>query len=88
MASTAGPSKQFTNVHWDIDSITSLPEPSLSLLSSEDYEPTSTFQYVNSQLVAHGFARSPGLCLDGLANDDIEKLVKCLLGMLSQRMVS
>jgi len=56
-------------------------------LRSFDLEHTSTFQYLNSQLVAHGFASAPGLCLDGLANDDSERLSKCLLGMLSQRMV-
>lgn len=65
----------------------SLPGISLSLNPSEDYEPSSTLQYVNSQLVAHGFARAPGLSIDGISNEDGQKLVKCLMAMLSQRMV-
>ncbi|KAF8505061.1 Afadin and alpha-actinin-binding-domain-containing protein [Gautieria morchelliformis] len=82
MASVPGPSKKLL---YDDTEITT-PGTSFSLLSSEVYEPTSTLQYVNSQLVAHGFARSPGLSLDGLANGDSERIVKCILAMLSQRM--
>jgi len=66
----------------------SLPGVSFSIQPSEDYEQTSTLQYVNSQLVSHGFARAPGLSLDGLSHADTERVVKCLLGMLSQRIVS
>ncbi|KAF8506403.1 Afadin and alpha-actinin-binding-domain-containing protein, partial [Hysterangium stoloniferum] len=58
---------------------------SFSFQPSELYEQTSTLQYVNSQLVAHGFARSPGLLLDGLPVEEGEKVIKCLMGMLSQR---
>lgn len=65
----------------------SLPGMSLSLNPSEDYEPSSTLQYVNSQLIAHGFARAPGLSIDGISNEDGQKLVKCIMAMLSQRMV-
>lgn len=85
MASVAESSKII--LYDEAENITSLPGTSLSLLSSEVYEPTSTLQYANSQLVAHGFTRSPGLSLDGLANDDSEIIVRCLLAMLSQRMV-
>ncbi|KIJ34811.1 hypothetical protein M422DRAFT_262997 [Sphaerobolus stellatus SS14] len=62
-----------------------IPGISFSLQSSEDYEQTSTLQYVNSQLVAHGFARSQGLSLDGISASDGERVVKCLMSMLSQR---
>ena len=48
---------------------------------------TSTLQYVNSQLAAHGFSKPPGLSLEGTSREDEEKCVKCLLAMLSQRMV-
>ncbi|KAF7977856.1 hypothetical protein HWV62_2621 [Athelia sp. TMB] len=46
---------------------------------------SSTLQYINSQLIAHGFTKAPGLSLDELSNAESEKLVKCILGMLSQR---
>lgn len=64
-----------------------LPGISLSLNPSEAYEPSSTLQYVNSQLVAHGFVHAPGLSIEGISNEDGQKLVKCILAMLSQRMV-
>ncbi|KAJ6514929.1 Afadin and alpha-actinin-binding-domain-containing protein, partial [Mycena vitilis] len=46
---------------------------------------TSSLDYINSQLVAHGFAPAPGLSLDGIANADLDRAVKCMLGLLSQR---
>ncbi|KAJ7931686.1 Afadin and alpha-actinin-binding-domain-containing protein [Mycena leptocephala] len=46
---------------------------------------TSSLDYINSQLVAHGFAPAPGLSLEGIANADLDRVVKCLLGMLSTR---
>lgn len=55
--------------------------------SSQSQNSTNTVQYVNSQLIAHGFTQPPGLSTDGLGKADEERLVKCLLGMLSQRMV-
>ncbi|KAI0058856.1 hypothetical protein BV25DRAFT_1993962 [Artomyces pyxidatus] len=54
--------------------------------SSGSVTSTSTLQYVNAQLISHGFTISPGLSLDGLSNGDSEKVVKCLFAMLSQRM--
>ncbi|KXN90668.1 hypothetical protein AN958_03953 [Leucoagaricus sp. SymC.cos] len=54
--------------------------------STESYISTSSLEYVNAQLVAHGFAPPPGLSLDGLSGTDSDRVVKCLLGMLSQRM--
>lgn len=49
---------------------------------------TSSLQYVNSQLVAHGFAPAPGIDLEGLSKGDMDRAVKCLLDLLSQRLVS
>ncbi|KAF5351296.1 hypothetical protein D9758_008007 [Tetrapyrgos nigripes] len=46
---------------------------------------TSSLQYINSQLVAHGFVSQPGLCLDGISSSNLDTVVKCLLDMLSQR---
>ncbi|KAJ7091543.1 Afadin and alpha-actinin-binding-domain-containing protein [Mycena belliarum] len=46
---------------------------------------TSSLDYINSQLVAHGFTPSPGLSLDGISPADLDRTVKCLLGLLSQR---
>ncbi|TFK71675.1 hypothetical protein BDN72DRAFT_793676 [Pluteus cervinus] len=46
---------------------------------------TSSLEFVNSQLIAHGFTTSPGLSIDGIPNADLEKVVKCFLNMLSQR---
>ncbi|KAJ6619949.1 Afadin and alpha-actinin-binding-domain-containing protein [Mycena sp. CBHHK59/15] len=69
-------------VHWGID------EPSLGSPftdASSAMISTSSLDYINSQLIAHGFAPAPGLSLDGIANADLERVVKCLLGMLSQR---
>lgn len=48
----------------------------------------SSMDYVNSQLMAHGFVQSPGIVLGNIASSDSERIVKCLLGMLSQRVVS
>jgi hypothetical protein len=73
-------------VHWAVDvDMSSFASPSNT--SNMSFASTSTLQYVNSQLVAHGFSSSPGLCLDGLSNRDMEVVVKCVLGMLSQRVV-
>lgn len=47
---------------------------------------TTTLEYVNAQLIAHGFAPS-GLCLDGASHDDSARIVNCLLGLLAQRVV-
>ena len=55
--------------------------------TSQSQTSTNTVQYINSQLVAHGYAQSPGISTEGLSRADEEKLVKCLLSMLSQRMV-
>ncbi|KAG5644872.1 hypothetical protein DXG03_007513 [Asterophora parasitica] len=73
-------------VQWDPQDI------SLSRLASPmvdgsglSFVSTSSLEYINSQLVAHGFTPSPGLNLECLSNSDLERVVKCLLGMLGQR---
>ncbi|KAJ6581800.1 Afadin and alpha-actinin-binding-domain-containing protein [Mycena capillaripes] len=69
-------------VHWGLE------DPSFGSPfsdASSAMNSTSSLDYINSQLVAHGFAPAPGLSLDGIANTDLERVVKCLLGMLSQR---
>lgn len=55
--------------------------------STDSVNATSTLLYINSQLVAHGFARGSGVTFDGLSKEDADKLSKCMLGMLSQRNV-
>lgn len=76
-------------VHWALDdvSMSDFGSP-FSTASSDSMVSTSSLHYINSQLVAHGFTSSPGLSLDGIANNDSERVVKCLLSMLSQRVVS
>lgn len=73
---------------WDTKSLSPsfLNSPDLEG-STESYISTSSLEYVNAQLVAHGFASSQGLSLDGLSGTDSNKVVKCLLCMLSQRVV-
>ncbi|KAJ7491933.1 Afadin and alpha-actinin-binding-domain-containing protein [Mycena latifolia] len=68
-------------VHWGLDPSFGSPfsDASSAVIS------TSSLDYINSQLVAHGFAPAPGLSLDGIAPADLERTVKCLLGLLSQR---
>lgn len=81
------------NKHWLLEAYDSMDSinvsaQGMSFFSASDiYEPTSTLQYLNAQLVAHGYARTPGISLEGLSVADNEKVVKCILGMLSQRMV-
>ncbi|KIK79748.1 hypothetical protein PAXRUDRAFT_833943, partial [Paxillus rubicundulus Ve08.2h10] len=73
------------NVHWELDvSVSEFGSP-FSDASSSSFTSTSSFQYINSQLVAHGFTKSPGLSLEGASNENSERVAKCLLAMLSQR---
>ncbi|KAI0773249.1 Afadin and alpha-actinin-binding-domain-containing protein [Trametes elegans] len=73
-------------VHWALNaSLSDLGSPFSDAGSSESCSSTSSLQYINSQLVAHGFTHGDGLSLDGLAKQDADKVVKCILGMLSQR---
>ncbi|KAF8806893.1 hypothetical protein BYT27DRAFT_7338870 [Phlegmacium glaucopus] len=74
-------------VHWDMDgpSISALDSPFFNNTYESSVVSTSSLEFINSQLVAHGFVPSPGLSLEGISNDDSTRVVKCLLGMLSQR---
>ncbi|CAL1714045.1 unnamed protein product [Somion occarium] len=73
-------------VHWALEaSLSDFGSPFTEGDSSDSITSSSSLQYVNSQLLAHGFTHGTGLSLDGLGKEDTEKVVKCLLGMLSQR---
>ncbi|KAI0791937.1 Afadin and alpha-actinin-binding-domain-containing protein, partial [Abortiporus biennis] len=74
-------------VHWALDSsISDFGSPFIEGSSNESVSTsTSTLQYVNSQLISHGFTQNPGLSLDGLQKEDSERVMKCLMGMLGQR---
>ncbi|TFK86472.1 hypothetical protein K466DRAFT_492758 [Polyporus arcularius HHB13444] len=73
-------------VQWALNaSLSDLGSPFSEAGSSDSCTSTSSLQYINSQLVAHGFVHDAGLSLDGLAKTDADRVVKCLLGMLSQR---
>ncbi|KAF8892175.1 Afadin and alpha-actinin-binding-domain-containing protein [Infundibulicybe gibba] len=75
-------------VHWENISDISLsasPFGSSSEASSDFIVSTSSLDFINAQLVAHGFVSSPGISLEGISRSDSEVVIKCLLGMLSQR---
>lgn len=55
--------------------------------NSSEMSYTSSLQYLNSQLVAHGFAHNPGIFLDGLSSANMESAVKVFLSLLNQRVV-
>jgi len=55
--------------------------------SSFEMSYASSVQYLNAQLVAHGFAHSPGVSLDGLSTSNTERVVKVLLSLMNQRVV-
>ena len=76
-------------VHWHMNSpsFSNINSPFFDGTSESSMVSTSSMEYINAQLVAHGFTPSPGLCLDGISNDDSARVVKCLLGMLGQRVV-
>lgn len=48
----------------------------------------ANLEFLNAQLVAHGFVPSPGLSLDGLDGAESTRVMKCFLALLNQRMVS
>lgn len=47
-----------------------------------------SLDFLNSQLVAHGFAHGNGLNLTDMRGRDQQQLLKCLSNMLGQRVVS
>ncbi|KAG6336455.1 hypothetical protein ID866_2626 [Astraeus odoratus] len=72
-------------VHWASDvSASEMGSPS-SDTSAASFASTPNMQYINSQLIAHGFTTTPGLSLEGISSTDSERVVKCILAMLSQR---
>ncbi|GJE93866.1 Afadin and alpha-actinin-binding-domain-containing protein [Phanerochaete sordida] len=82
-------------VHWALETLGSPSLPSLRLpgnyeeessTESSEENTTATLQYVNTQLIAHGFTYQPGLSLEGTSKEDAEKVLKCLVAMLGQRM--
>ena len=84
-------------VHWALETLGSPSLPSLklpghaedeSMTDSSEESDTATLQYVNSQLLAHGFTHNSGISLEGTSKEDAEKVLKCLVSMLGQRMVS
>ncbi|CDO68386.1 hypothetical protein BN946_scf184815.g33 [Trametes cinnabarina] len=73
-------------VHWALNaSLSDLGSPFSDASSSASCSSTSSLQYINSQLIAHGFTHGEGLSLDGLAKEDADRVIKCVLSMLSQR---
>lgn len=83
-------------VHWALETLGSPSLPSLRLpgnyeeessTESSEENNTATLQYVNTQLITHGFTYQPGLSLEGTSKEDAEKVLKCLVAMLGQRMV-
>ena len=76
-------------VHWALEpSLSDLASPFVEGSSTDSYSSTSSLQYVNSQLIAHGFVHDAGLSLEGLPKGDVDRVVKCILSMLGQRIVS
>ncbi|TFK48399.1 hypothetical protein OE88DRAFT_1810308 [Heliocybe sulcata] len=71
-------------VHWALQG-SPVGSPFTEGSSTESFSSGSSLQFINDQLISHGFTHSPGLSLEALANIDAEKVVKCLLAMLSQR---
>jgi hypothetical protein len=80
-------------VHWQNNdiSLSDLRSPSFNFnasIESDSFTSTSSLDYLNSQLISHGYAPSPGLVLDGISMSDQERVLKCLFGLLNQRVVS
>jgi len=63
----------------------SLNDASLDSVVDPEY---GGLAHVNAQLLAHGFAHGDGLQLDGLDPGSAKMVVKCVMGLLSQRAVS
>ena len=81
----SGESKRQT--HWAVQ-FASSPIVSSDSRDTSIAEPApATLQYVNAQLIAHGFTSSPGISLDGLSGTKADNVVKVLFALLGQRMV-
>lgn len=82
----AGQSKK--QLHWAVQFASSPIASSDSRDTSSIADPApATLQYVNAQLIAHGFASAPGISLDGLSGSKADSMVKTLFALLGQRMV-
>jgi hypothetical protein len=75
------------NVHFNVDESLALDLPSLDGDASGSFASPGNMQFINAQLLAHGFAQGAGISTDGLSGRDAESLAKCLVGMLGQRTV-
>lgn len=79
-------------VQFALDTSFSFGSPSIgaddSTSSEANNNNSATLQYVNSQLISHGYAHQPGISLEGINKEEGEKVVKCFLAMLGQRVVS
>ncbi|KAI0291527.1 Afadin and alpha-actinin-binding-domain-containing protein [Multifurca ochricompacta] len=84
MASTPAPNN-VVHVHWALSPLSQSDTSSSTSTSAASVSSTSTLQYINAQLISHGFTIHPGLSLDGLSSAEAESVVKCLLSMLGQR---
>ncbi|KAF8628716.1 hypothetical protein AX17_005938 [Amanita inopinata Kibby_2008] len=74
------------SVHWNTnDSLSDLGSPSFASITSDSCTPPSSLEYVNAQLVAHGFAAPPGLSFDGISNASSQRIANCFLELLGQR---
>jgi len=69
------------NVYWENDA------SELSFASPLRDVSAQSIQYVNAQLVAHGFTHGTGIRLDALPSKDQQIALKCLVNMLGQRVV-
>lgn len=77
------------SVHWKMasPSLSVLDSPYFDMSDESSMDSMSSLDFINSQLVAHGFVDSPGLSLGGMEKDDSTRLVKCMLALLGQRVV-
>jgi hypothetical protein len=69
------------NVHWENEA------SELSFASPLRDVSAQSIQYVNAQLVAHGFTHGAGIRLDALPSKEQQVALKCLVNMLGQRVV-
>ena len=75
------------SVHWNYEDMSFSELSSPGSAGSESFVSTSSLEYANAQLLAHGYVDKAGLCLDGVSNVDSEAVVRCLLKLLGDRMV-
>jgi hypothetical protein len=75
-------------VRWgDNESFSDFGSPISHTSSSGSQISTGSLDYINAQLQSHGFLYDGGLSLDGLSDKELDKVVKCMLKLLGQRIV-